>query len=326
MQCRVRGNHTDVNCSSMRSCALLLASGVLAAAAGPDAGAVRLTARADQVDISIDGKPLTSFHYAEKWDKPFLWPIRSLSGAVISRGWPIEPRAGEAADHAWHRGFWWGHGDINGEDFWREKPDKSTSRLVIDGKPSISQSSVQARLAMMTSKGKRIGTVTETYAFARDGANLLMNAAILVSADRGEPLRFGDTDDGGFAFRLSDEFRQDRGATLTNSDSLSGTEQMWGKPAEWVDYSATINGSRLGVTMIDHPANLRYPTRWHARGYSLNAANPFAITSFTKDKSADGSYTLPAGGQLRLRYLVVVHEGELSRDRIEQYSKSFAAK
>lgn len=310
----------------MRSRALLLASAVAAAAAGPEATAFRFAAGADRVEVTLDGKPVTSFHYAEKWDKPFLWPIRTLGGTVISRGWPIEPRAGEAADHAWHRGFWWGHGDINGEDFWREKPDKSTSRLVVDGKPSISKSSLEARLAMVTPKGKRMGTVTETYAFARDGANLLIDASILVSADAGAALRFGDTDDGGFAFRLSDEFREDRGATLTNSDSLTGTDQIWGKPAKWTDYSGTVNGARLGVTMIDHPANVRHPTRWHARGYSLNAANPFALRSFTKDKSADGSYSLPAGEKLRLRYLVVVHEGELSRERIEQYSKSFAAK
>jgi hypothetical protein len=304
----------------MRSCALLLASAVLA-----EAAAFQLTAGADRIEVTLDGRPVTAFHYAEKWDKPFLWPIRTLGGAVISRGWPIEPRAGETADHAWHRGFWWGHGDINGEDFWREKPDKSTSRLLIDGKPSISKSSLQARLAMMTPKGTRIGTVTETYAFARDGGNLLIDATILVSADAAVALRFGDTDDGGFAFRLSDEFRQDRGATLTNSDSLTGTEQIWGKPAKWVDYSGAVNGARLGVTMIDHPANVRHPTRWHARGYSLNAANPFALRSFTKEKAADGSYSLPAGDQLRLRYLVVVHEGDLSRERIEQYFKNFAA-
>jgi Methane oxygenase PmoA len=80
------------------------------------------------------------------------------------------------------------------------------------------------------------------------------------------------------------------------------------------------------VAILDHPSNLRHPTGWHARGYSLNAANPFALGSFSKDKKKDGSYTLPAGQQLRLRYLVVVHEGELTSGRMEQYFSTFASK
>jgi hypothetical protein len=80
------------------------------------------------------------------------------------------------------------------------------------------------------------------------------------------------------------------------------------------------------VAILDHPSNLRHPTRWHARGYSLNAANPFALRSFTRNKTNNGSHTLAAGEQLRFRYMVIVHEGELSRDLIEQYFSSFAAK
>jgi len=278
------------------------------------------------VEVRLDGKPLTAFHYDPKWDKPFLYPIRTVSGVVISRGWPVEPRAGEQEDHAWHRGFWWGHGDINGEDFWREKPDKSTSRLVLDGKPKTSGDSLEVKLSMMTPKGNRLGSVGHRYTFRRDGSNLLIDTTITVTADGGGALRFGDTDDGGFAFRLADEFRQDRGARLINSEGLTATEQIWGKPAKWTDYSASVNGKPAGVAILDHPSNVRHPTRWHARGYSLNAANPFALRSFTRDKKNDGSYTLPSGQQLRLRYLVIVHEGELTRDRIEQYFTRFAPK
>jgi hypothetical protein len=279
-----------------------------------------------RVEVKLEGKPVTAFHYDAKYDKPFLYPIRTLSGLVISRGWPVEPRAGEQQDHAWHRGFWWGHGDINGEDFWREKPDKSTSRLVIDGKPRASGDVLEVKLAMVTPKKSRLGTVTHRYAFRRDGSNLVIDTTITIAADRGQALRFGDTDDGGFAFRLADEFRQDRGARLINSEGLSGTEQIWGKPAKWIDYSASVSGRNAGVAILDHPSNLRHPTRWHARGYSLNAANPFALASFTNDKKNDRSYTLPPGQQLTLRYLVVIHEGDFARQRIEQYFSSFATR
>jgi hypothetical protein len=109
--------------------------------------------------------------------------------------------------------------------------------------------------------------------------------------------------------RLRDEFRQDRGAVLRNSEGLRGTENIWGKPARWVDYSAEVEGRETGVAMYDHPENLRNPGRWHARGYGLCAANPFALGDFTGDESLDGGYQIPAGGELALRYKVVIHEG-----------------
>ena len=277
-----------------------------------------------RLDVMLDGKPLTSFHHDAKWDKPFLFPLRTAAGIVLSRGWPVEPKPGETEDHIWHRGIWWGHGDINGEDFWREKDDKSTSRFVLEGKPSTAGDAFEARLGMISSKGKRIGTVTQRFAFRLERNAVLIDATVVVRADAGEALRFGDTEDGGFAFRLSDHFRQDRGAQLVNSEGGRGTEQIWGKAARWVHYSAMVDGTAAGVALLDHPQNLRHPTTWHARGYSLNAANPFGVRDFTGDKKKDGSYTVPAGGQMRLRYLVVIHEGALSRDRIETLFKRYS--
>ena len=200
----------------------------------------------DRVEVALDGKPYTTFHFHSKWDKPFLYPIRTASGLVISRGYPIEPRPGEEHDHAWHRGIWYGHGDINGEDFWREIPEKGTARLVLAGEPKTDGSTLDASLAMMTAKGKRMGTIGERYGFRQDGQNVLIDSTITISADGGQSLRFGDSDDGGFGFRLSDEFRQDRGAELTNSEGLKGIENIWGKPARWVKYSATTGGKRAG--------------------------------------------------------------------------------
>ncbi len=295
-------------------CALAGTAGCSNVASSNGPSGFKLESQDDRVEILLDERPLTTFHFHSKWDKPFLYPIRTVSGAVLSRGWPVEPREGDEQDHAWHRGIWYGHGDINGEDFWREKPDRTTARLVMDGAPKISngnKGSLEIMLAMIGAKGNRLGTIGERYELRREGANFLIDSVISVAADRGVALKFGDTDDGGFGFRLATEFRQDRGAELMNSDGLTGTEKIWGKPARWVKYTATINGKRAGVAMMDHPSNLRHPTGWHARGYSLSSANPFATGSFAKDKSRDGSYTLPAGQTLKLRYLVVVFDGDL---------------
>lgn len=273
-----------------------------------------LERKSDRVEVALDGRPLTAFHFNAKWDKPFLHPIRTASGTVISRGWPVEPREGDEQDHPWHRGIWYGHGDINGEDFWREKPDQTTARLVLAGEPKFASGPkgvIEAVLAMTGAKGNRVGTINQRYEFRRETGQVLIDAAIAISADQGTPLRFGDTDDGGFGFRLSTEFRQDRGALLMNSDGLQGTDNIWGKRAKWVKYQALVEGRQAGIAVFDHPSNLRHPTGWHARGYSLCSANPFAAGSFAKDKKIDGSYTLPAGQTLQLRYLAVIFDDGL---------------
>jgi len=277
------------------------------------AAAVSRAASVEKVAIVVGGKPFTSFYCGKEWDKPFLYPLLTASGRVISRGWPVEPREGETNDHAWHRGIWFGHGDVNKHDFWREQGRQKTSCLFVKGAPSLTRPagrpSLSAELTMSIPAGRSIGSVREDFTFWEDCSNRFIDARISVHADAGEALRFGDTDDGGFGFRLADDFREDRGAILRNSDGLQGTDKIWGKPARWVDYSARLDGNLVGVAVFDHPANLRHPTTWHARGYSLCAANPFGLGSFTRDKSKDGSHMVPAGGKLEFRYRVAIYEG-----------------
>ena len=216
---------------------------------------------------------------------------------MISRGWPLEPREGDSTDHTWHRGFWYGHGIINGADFWREQGREKTSRLILKSKPRIDDSRVSLDLSMTPPDGRSIGSMRQEYQFKDNGPIRHLDASITIHANSDKPLTFGDTDDGGFAFRLDEAFREDRGARLRNSEGQTGSKQIWGKPAKWTDYSAVIGGAPVGVAMFDHPSNLRHPTRWHARPYGLNAANPFATKSFDKASATDGSYTLPTGRQ-----------------------------
>ena len=58
---------------------------------------------------------------------------------------------------------------------------------------------------------------------------------------------------------------------------------------------ARSNGEKVGIAILDHPANPRHPVRWHVRGYGLFAANPFGLSVFTNDKSQDGAMTVEPG-------------------------------
>jgi len=52
-----------------------------------------------RADISIDGKPFTSFIWPTTLKKPTLFPLITDDGVTVTRGYPLEPRAGERVDH-----------------------------------------------------------------------------------------------------------------------------------------------------------------------------------------------------------------------------------
>jgi hypothetical protein len=85
--------------------ALLFAGAVLAL---PAAAQVKITAGAGKIPVEINGKPFTDFYVAGKaFDaevtKPYLWPLRAASGTYITRAWPMEMVAEEAAEKKDHR-------------------------------------------------------------------------------------------------------------------------------------------------------------------------------------------------------------------------------
>jgi hypothetical protein len=122
---------------------------------------------------------------------------------------------------------------------------------------------------------------------------------------------FGDAKDGSFGMRLRPVLQEDKGTGhILNADGLAGEKAAWGQPSNWCDYSGEIGGEKLGVAILDNPANPSHPVRWHVRAYGLFAANPFGLSVFTNDKTQDGSKTLAPGQSLHFRYRVIVHAGD----------------
>src|SRR5262245_10767439 len=73
---------------------------------------------ARRVDVTVGGKPFTSYIWPDTIKKPVLYPLRSSTGAIVTRGFPLDPRPGERVDHPHHVGLWFNYGNVNGVDFW----------------------------------------------------------------------------------------------------------------------------------------------------------------------------------------------------------------
>jgi Family of unknown function (DUF6807) len=311
---------------------MLLGCGVAAAQ-----GQITFKQQPNKIEVEFDGKPLATYYYGGEWMKPFLHRVRAASGVIVTRGYPVEKIVGESNDHLWHHGIWYGHGDINGVDFWREftgdpKEDKKfplpVGRLVPRSDPAVKSGngfgSITADYDLVAPDQKVLGSLRQVFTFRRAGANNLIDTQITIAADRGAPLKMGDTEEGSFGLRFADEFKEERGGILTNSDGLKGTKNVWGKRAKWVDYSTTIKGEKVGLTIFDHPKNPKHPTYWHARGYGLCGVNPFGEHDFHNDKSRDGSVTIEPGKNLVFRYRVAIHPGDVESVNIAQLTADFA--
>src|SRR5580704_7944451 len=76
----------------------------------------------DLISVDIDDKPFTVFHYGAESGKPYLAPIRSATGKIVTRRFPMEAAAGDSTDHVHHTGLWFSYDDVNGVKFWENDP------------------------------------------------------------------------------------------------------------------------------------------------------------------------------------------------------------
>jgi hypothetical protein len=313
-----------------------LLSAVAVCAASYAAGdAVAFKRAGDSVEIQIGGKPFAVYHFDAKIAKPFMSQIRSAQGTIITRGFPmVEDIPGEPRDEPHQRALYFAHGLVNGFDFWGEAafakwsddniPFGRTVFRKLDAMQGGPDSgSLQAEFDLLDSNGKTIGAETQAYVFHGDADSRAIDCEFTIHANHG-PVILGDTKEGTFAIRLAKELDSPPGH-MVNSNGAEGEKGVWGQHADWVDYDGKVGGEELGVAIFDNPQNLRHPTTWHARGYGLFAANPFGLKQFTHDPHQDGSYTIPAGGSLVLRYRVFIHHGDYRQAQVAKAYQAYAA-
>jgi hypothetical protein len=299
----------------------------------PVAAQVKFTPSADKVEISIGGKPYSTF-YMTGGDvtKPYLWPVRAASGTSVTRSWPMENVAEEAKekkDHPHQRGIWFAHDTVNGIDFWNNeaayKEPPKRGKMVLKGAAEVKDGTNKGTLKAVFEWTDRqdhvqlVETRVMTFYDEKDRRTIDFDITLASVVD----VVWGDGKDGAFGIRMRPVLDEQGGTgVITNADGLVGEKQLWGKPSNWCDYSGTIGDEKVGVTIFDHPSNPSHPVRWHARGYGLFAANPFGLSVFTGDKSQNGSITVPAGKSIRFRYRVVIHPGDVKTlDLPALYSK-----
>ena len=284
-----------------------------------------------RVDITIDGKPFTSYLWSTGQKKPVLFPLIAPGGIDVTRGYPLAPRPGERVDHPHHAGVWFNYGNVNGFDFWnnsdaiepadRGKMGTIHQRRIVSTKSGPDSGELVVESLWTTGSNQDIIEQRTRYVFSRrQDARMIDLITTLHALDR---VVFNDDKEGLLGIRVARwlESAEEKGGTFTDASgrptevqtsNLPGAagvyltsegkqgEQAWGTRGRWCALTGRTGDHVVTIAILDHPGNANYPTYWHARGYGLFAANPLGqhifdpkapALNFTIEKNQDATFT-----------------------------------
>ena len=310
-----------------------------------------------RVDILVDEQPFTSYIYSDTitvLKKPVLFPIRTSEGTAVTRGYPLQPKLGEAVDHPHQVGLWFSYGSVNGLDFWNNSaaipPERAgemgtVRHRTIEGVESgTGKGELTVTADWVNSDGDVLLDEETRYVFhANDDARMIDRITTLTAANG--PVSLEDNKEGVFGMRLTRQLEMPAPAPIevvgpngtivedasnegvsgsyVNSEGIRGYPDVWGKRARWTSLSGVVDGDSVTVAILDHPSNVGFPTYWHARDYGLFAANPLGQAVFTEGRQRLG-FTLDAGESVTFTYRVVILNGNATPARAEAWYRDFA--
>lgn len=310
---------------------------------------------ANSINILIGNKPFTSFLYPDTLEKPVLYPVYAANGTVVTRGFPLHPKAGDPTDHPHHIGIWFNYENVNGLDFWNNsyaipaakknqygwvKTDRITE---MKGGPR----GVVAYHANWTNQKNEVLLEEATrLEFSGNGRQRIIDRVTVLTANT--TVNFTDAKDGLLGLRLAHElqmpatqdqkFTDDKGIVtvvkgaadkIANGNYITsagkGGDSAWSTRGVWCKVYGAMGKDSVSIAIIDHPGNPNYPTFWHARGYGLFAANPLGEKIFTNGRSAK-NLQLKKGEAVTFRYRIVVDAADrtITASQLNQLAGDFA--
>ena len=305
-----------------------------------------------RVDVEVDGKLFTSYRWDERIKRPVLYPLMTIGGAFVTRGFPFETRDGETVDHPHQVGVSFSYGDVNGVDFWNTSTFRSAEELermgtivhekVLSIKSGNGRGELVTTAQWLSPSGRPMLRETTKYVFNAKGKLRSIDRETKLTAV-GTDAVFGDSKEGMYAIHVSSELEQadQVGVKVTSSDGtiskrgsadiLSGKyassegltgNNVWGTLGHWASVSGSFGEENVTVAIFDHRKNHNFPSRMMVRGYGLLALNPFGQKLFDA-KMEERKFTLAAGRSLTFRHRLIVLPEKASAETIEKQYQSF---
>ena len=276
----------------------------------------------ETIDVSLNGRPFTTFRYGESQQRPYFFPVLGPNGCQVTRG----ETSDISKDHVHHRSLYVAYGEVNDVDLWGE--GSKCGRVVHQGFTQKHGGAVVSRIYAENNWETKDGDVLMTdwqkfriYNLPEDGTIIDLDLSFVASEG---DVHFGDTKEGGImCIRVHPSMNASEGGKIENAFGGIDESETWGKRANWCDYSGVVEGTHVGIVVYDHIVNPRYPTYWHVRNYGLMGSNIFGSGTFERDPSKDGSYTLKEGEEMHFRFRTLIHAGDATEGKVAQKYHDF---
>jgi hypothetical protein len=304
-----------------------------------------------RVDITIDGKPFTSYIWPTSLKKPVLYPLIDDEGVTVTRGYPLEPRPGERVDHPHHAGMWFNYGNVNGFDFWnnsdaiklegRAKMGSIFQKKIVSTKSGSDRGELVVESVWITGENKEILKDTTKYVFMkRKGARVIDQITTLEALDK---VVFNDDKEGLLGMRVAHwlESPEEKGGVFMDasgrptkvanvdttgvyltSEGVKGGA-VWATRGRWCTLTGhDADKHEVTIGILDQTKNPGFPTYWHARGYGLFAANPLGRSIFDP-KQPPFNYTIEKGKTATFRYRVILFSHAAGPDEMNREADAY---
>lgn len=267
-----------------------------------------------QASFQHEGRELTRYHFGPEMVRPFCYPIQGPADRSLTRmGHPHDPLG-----HKHHYSVWVSHHDVGGADFWGNPPGNRIVHQRIEQYGDGEESAwLLARNAWTTAEGEVVMLERrriEVGPTCDEGWLMLID--LVFDAPPSGPVTLGATPFGMLGVRMAKTIGvHDGGGRILNSEGQRDEEEVFRKPARWVDYSGLVtNDLAGGITLMDHPTNPTHPAKFHVRNDGWMGA---CLT-------IDGPMTVERGKPIRLRYGLWAHAGVADSERIEPVWRKFS--
>ncbi|MDR1483833.1 MAG: PmoA family protein [Planctomycetaceae bacterium] len=253
---------------------------------------------------------VANYRYKNVPFKPYVSVLRTPSGRNILRDAPY--------DHLHHHGLMFAV-TVNRCDFWAENSQKCGKQITVSTKPNSDEATSDLRTEIEWRDGDSNLLVREQrwVSVLRGGDMVFLNwqtrliAVCDVELDKsnhhytGLGLRFDRTmDKGGRFFSDSDSDK-------SKSISIRGDERL--TECNWMAYTAKLDGKPVTVAVFDYVDN-PIPTLAFTMG---DAGKSFAYLGITLNLHRK-PVVIKSGDSLELNYLVVVFDGEVTKEKLAQ--------
>jgi hypothetical protein len=290
--------------------ALLIATGVMIALplAGAKITAVKVGSK---INVTINGKFFTSYIFSDDEKYPFFYPVNgpASGGSVTSMRNAVYPH---------HTSLFFGCDMVNGGNYWQEGLERG--RII----------SVNAQIAK---EGGDTVIITDECIWSRPGAlspvkdarryiitspsATIIQIDVEITMEMLMDVHIRRTNHSLFSARMAADLAVTSGGTMINAEGASGEKETFGKSSAWIDYYGKRGNAVEGLAIMQHPSNPWYPSPWFTRDYGFMSPTPMYWPENEKETF------MKKGTVLRLRYRVLVHEGDNNQAKIaeafEQY-------